>query len=136
MLEAGFALTLVGWEICVRHTVMDDAAWARIEAFDTPLSRFFTTVNAVTRDFCKAHQRLAGSTHPDAIAVAGIAQPSLFTQSVERHVAVETASALTRGMTVVDELGVTGRPPNARVVTEADGPAFQAMLFELLQSQR
>lgn len=130
--EAGFDLTMVGWEICVRHAVMDDDAWVKIEALDTPLSRFFTTVNQVTRAFCKRQQGLAGSTHPDAITVAGIANPKVFATVRHRNVAIETQSELTRGMTVVDELAVSDRRPNANVVYTACHNTFEAMLFDLL----
>jgi len=130
--EAGFDLTMVGWEICVRHAVMDDAIWEQIASLQTPLSTFFMQVNQTTREFCKREQHLPGSTHPDAVTVAGIIDPSLFTRVEKRYVAVETTSELTRGMTVVDELGVLKRAPNTSVVYEADGALFKSMLHNLL----
>jgi purine nucleosidase len=131
--SAGFELTMVGWEICMRHSVIDDDTWATIEGFDTPLSKFFTDVNQITREFCKREQRLNGSTHPDAITVAGIADPSLFTCIEDRYVAIEYTSELTRGMTVVDELGVMNQPANTQIVCEADDKLFQGMLFDILK---
>jgi len=44
------------------------------------------------------------------------------------HLAVETQSELTRGTVVMDVLGLTGREPNATVVTAADRPRFLDML--------
>ena len=134
--SAGFNLTMVGWEICVRHSLMNDAAWEEIAAFGTPLSEFFTTVNQVTREFCKREQHLNGSTHPDAITLAGIVNPGLFIEVHDRHVAIETHSDLTRGMTVVDELAVTGNPANAHIVYRADEAMFKGMLFDLLRQTR
>jgi len=132
--SAGFELTMVGWEICIRHTIMDDSAWDEIAAMNTPLSKFFLQVNQTTRDFCKREQKLAGSTHPDAITVAGIANPALFTDIHKRHVAIEYQSELTRGMTVVDEFGVMKQPSNANIVYQADTQLFKTMLFDLLKT--
>ncbi len=46
--------------------------------------------------------------------------------------AIETESALTRGMTVVDWWSVTGRPANVRFMTEVDVAAFYEVLSERL----
>src|SRR5262249_48701249 len=34
--HAGFPLTMIGWEICTRHGVLDEAETAAIAALDTP----------------------------------------------------------------------------------------------------
>ncbi len=133
--EAGFNLTMVGWEICVRHSVLDDAAWDEIARWETDLSEFFLRVNRVAHQFSKREQRLAGGTHPDALTIAGIIEPSVFTSVKDRYLTVENRSELTRGMTVVDELGVLHREANTHVVYEADGAKFKALLYELLQER-
>ncbi len=133
--EAGFELTMVGWEVCVRHSVLDDAAWDEIASWNAALGDFFCQVNQVTRDFAKREQSLAGSTHPDALTVAGILDPSVFTRVEARYVAVENEGPLTRGMTVVDELGVLGQPANTHVVWEADFPKFKSLLFDVLKQR-
>lgn len=134
--EAGFELTMVGWEICLRHSVMDDAAWDEIASFGTPLSQFFLQVNQTTREFNKREQHLNGSSHPDAITVAGIIDPRLFTRVEKRYVEIENISELTRGMTVVDERGVLHKKPNTQIVYEADDALFKTMLFDLLRGSR
>jgi purine nucleosidase len=50
----------------------------------------------------------------------------------EVNVAVETASPLTTGMTVVDWWGVTGRPANARFLTTVDADGIYGLLTEKL----
>ena len=65
----------------------------------------------------------------DPCTIAWLIRPDLFaTESVP--VAVETEGIHTLGETVVDRWGVTGRAPNARWVTEADGEAVLALLIE------
>ena len=53
--------------------------------------------------------------------------PTLF-EGREVNVAVETASPLTSGMTIVDWWGVTDRPPNARFMTTVDADGFYDLL--------
>ena len=65
----------------------------------------------------------------DPCTVAWLLSPQLFAfQPV--GVAVETAGAHTLGATVVDWWGVTGQPPNADWVTEADGEGVLDLLIE------
>src|SRR5579875_1752720 len=67
---AGFPLTMVGWEICMRHALFDEAALAEIEALNTPLSRFFLDINSAVRRFTMQQYGIVGTTHPDAIVAA------------------------------------------------------------------
>ena len=65
----------------------------------------------------------------DPCTIAWLLRPELFvTDPVP--VAVETEGAHTMGATVADWWGVTGREPNARWVTEADGEAVLDLLIE------
>jgi len=50
------------------------------------------------------------------------------------HVDIETQGTLTRGKTVVDILGVTGKKPNVRVALELDRERFIQLLSNLLCS--
>ena len=54
--------------------------------------------------------------------------PAIATETRRLHLAVETNSELTRGMVVMDLLGLTGAAPNALVVTAADRDRFLTML--------
>jgi purine nucleosidase len=67
----------------------------------------------------------------DPCVVAYLLCPALFAGR-EVNVAVETASPLTLGMTVVDWWGVTGRSVNARFMTTADVEGLYELLTEKL----
>jgi purine nucleosidase len=69
----------------------------------------------------------------DPCVIAYLLVPELF-DGVETNVAVETQSPLTLGMTVIDWRGISGRPPNARVMTKIDADGFYALLAERLAS--
>ena len=65
----------------------------------------------------------------DPCVIAYLLRPTLFSGR-EVNVSVETASALTVGMTVVDWWGVTGRKPNARFLTTVDAEGLYELLTE------
>jgi len=130
--DAGFPITMVGWEICVRHSVVGGVAMAAIEALDTPLSRFYLAVTRTARAFSIAKQGLAGSTHPDSIVAAMLVDEAILAESGSYFVDVETRGELTRGATIVDLLGVLGKPANTRVCLAADGDRFRALLTSVL----
>ena len=67
----------------------------------------------------------------DPTTIAYLLDPTLFTG---RHinVEIETASPLTRGMTVADWWGVTDRAANATFMGSIDAPGFFALLTERL----
>jgi purine nucleosidase len=65
----------------------------------------------------------------DPTVIAWLLRPEIF-QGRDCHVAVEHASELTMGMTVVDWWRVTDRPPNATVVHDVDAGAFFDLLVE------
>ncbi len=71
----------------------------------------------------------SGSVMPlhDPCVIASLIAPEMFAGSAA-NVAVETASPLAFGMTVIDRRGVSGRPVNARVLHEVDVEGFYRLL--------
>ncbi len=128
VLNAGFPLTLFTWTLTRSHGVFDDGKLARIAELGTPLAGFFGQVNRKAREFDDKVNHLGGSTHPDSMACAAILDPSLVLAAEDAVVDVETSGDLTRGWSLIDTLGRTGREPNASVVTDFDTERF----FELL----
>jgi len=67
----------------------------------------------------------------DPCVIAYLLAPELL-EGVEANVAIEIQSPLTLGMTVIDWRGISGRRPNARVMTKIDAGRFYALLTERL----
>ena len=132
VLGAGFRTTLFTWTVTLSHGVFDDDQLARIDALGTDLSRFFGQVNRKAREF-EATIGIPGSTHPDAMACAAILEPSLILATSDCVVDVETRGELTRGWSLIDALGRTGREANARVVEEYDTERFYEMMLSVLR---
>jgi inosine-uridine nucleoside N-ribohydrolase len=67
----------------------------------------------------------------DPCTIAYLLQPDLLRGRMV-NVAIETASPLTMGMTVVDWWGVTGRPANAKFMTEVDADELYRLMTDRL----
>ena len=72
-----------------------------------------------------------GAPLHDPCVIAYLLRPELFAGRF-CNVEIETASDLTRGMTVVDWWHVTDRAPNATVMRAVDAEGFFALLTERL----
>lgn len=86
--------------------------------------------------FVRFHERVYGldsSPIHDAVAMADVIWPDLL-EAGRFHVAVETASPLTAGRTVVDRWRVTGNEANARVGLSVDGDRFGELLVQRLST--
>ena len=67
----------------------------------------------------------------DPCVIAYLLAPQLFRWR-EVNVAVETASPIAAGLTLIDWRGISGRPANARVVETADADDIYRLLAERL----
>jgi inosine-uridine nucleoside N-ribohydrolase len=73
---------------------------------------------------------LRGAAVHDPLAVLAVTHPDLFDR-IERHVAIETEGALTRGMTVIDQRKLIERPPpNTEVLVGVDDTAAFALVLD------
>jgi purine nucleosidase len=128
VLDSGLALEFVGWDISRKHAVIPPAASHELRAVGTAVAAFCIDIQGVVAAFCATQTKLAGFDLPDPITIAYAIDPSIATETRRLHLRIETESPLTRGMVVMDVLGLTGAEPNALVVTRADDEAFVAML--------
>lgn len=122
---------MVGWDISRTHAVISSAESARLAALG-PLGEFCTSIQAGVARFRAEVAHLDGYDLPDPITMAIALDPSVATEVVDRHVRVETTGTLTRGQTVVDELGVLADAANTRVVRAASREGFWQMLTRAL----
>lgn len=109
---AGIKLEMVGWHLCRGAAALNQDDVAKILALKTPVSEFAIRCNSVAAEAYYTQTGERGISLPDPISAAITLQPELCTDSSMHYVDIETASDLTRGMTVVDRLGVAADERN------------------------
>jgi purine nucleosidase/pyrimidine-specific ribonucleoside hydrolase len=127
--DAGWPLTMVGLNL-TRQAPVTAAVARRIEAVGTPAA---ATVTELLGFYGRRYRDRPDEGPPlhDPCAVARVIHPAVVACR-EAFVAVETEGRWTAGATVVDLDGRLERPPNARVATTLDAPAFWDLLLAAL----
>ncbi len=126
---SGLPIEMVGWEICRGEAGFTEDEQRAFKALGTELGHFFIDCSAAAVESIK---RLGGERlelpDPTAMAVA-LDKERVVIRSGRRYVEIESESPLTRGMSVVDDLRVTGNPPNTEVVRSIDIHRFKQMVY-------
>lgn len=110
--RSGLPIEMVGWQLCRGAAVVGPADIALINKMDTKLAHFAVECNSTARAAYRTQTGEDGISLPDPVAMSIALDPSIATESSNHFVDIETASELTRGMTVVDRLGVSGDERN------------------------
>jgi len=141
VLRSGMAVDLVGWHLCRGEAVLSGTDIARVLSLGTPLARFAIECNSTAMEAYRVQTGETGISLPDPVAMAIALDPAICTSRSRHAVQIETASALTRGMTVVDRLNVAGdernrevwqNAPYADVCWSLDAPRWKQRLCECL----
>jgi inosine-uridine nucleoside N-ribohydrolase len=127
--ESGLPVTMSGLDV----THQAGAGPAERESLRS-LGRIGVVVAELLEYFAGTYKRVFGFDAPplhDPVAVAAVLEPALLKTRTMR-VDVECESELTRGESVCDFYGVTGKPPNVEVGVELDREGFFDLLYRVL----
>ena len=116
---SGLPVEMVGWEFCIGEFALGPAEVARVRAIGTPFAKFAVDCNATAMKAFERQTGEVGLSLPDGVAMAVALEPTIVTSAAKHYVEIETESELTRGMTVVDKLGVATDPRNPEAWKEA-----------------
>jgi purine nucleosidase len=148
--RSGLPIELVGWQLCRGAAVIAPADIEFISKLGTELSKFAVECNSTAREAYRTQTGEDGISLPDPVAMSIALDPSIGVESSRHYVDIETATELTRGMTVVDRLGVAAnehnratwaellhsgsnqRGPNAKVYWAIDAPRWKQALYSAL----
>ena len=108
------------------------------ELMDSPGGRLLLDIKAHLRRRVRLLAVVFGLTFVvcfplTSMFIAWLIEPDLFTGKF-CNVEIEVNSRLTRGATVIDWWGVTGRKENATVINDVDANGFFELLFERLEN--
>lgn len=131
--HSGLPILMVGWEHCRGAANLDDKDMAAVRAYKTKYADFTLDCN---RQAIKTNREWLGDpglSLPDPVTMAVALDASVCTRRKKHYVDIETSSELTRGMTVVDELGVMKKTPNAEVCWAVDVAKWKETLYKTLK---
>ncbi len=142
---SGLPIEMVGWEFCQGEFALDTDEIAQIRALDNPIAQFALDCNEVAIEAYYKQTGHRGLSLPDPVTMAIALDKSIATDMSKHYVEIETHSALTRGMTVVDKLNVAEDRRNRDIWAQAihagktvevtwaiDSVRWKALLIDLL----
>lgn len=131
--HSGMKLMMVGWEHCRGAANLDDKDIEEVLSFDTERARFAIDCN---RSALKANREWLGDPGialPDPVTMAIALDSGVCTRRDKHYVDVACDVEVTRGMTVVDQIGVTNNEPNVEVCWEIDAALWKENLYKTLR---
>ena len=129
--ESGLPLTMIGLNL-THQALATREVLERVRALPGEPAR---AVAGWMDFFGSRYERVFGRFAPpvhDPCTIALLIDPGVM-RCADTFVAVETEGRWTRGATVVDLHGRSGRPPNARVALELDAPRFWNLVIAALE---
>jgi len=115
VMRSGLPIELAGWHLCRGAAVLNPADIGYVQTIGTPLARFAIEANSTAMRAYHTQTGETGICLPDPVAMSIALDPSICTSAGAHWLDVETSSDLTRGMTVVDRLGVAADGRNQAV---------------------
>lgn len=145
VLRSNLPIELVGWHLCRHEAALGRDDIESVKSIGTEVATFAIECNSTGYVAYLEQTGEHGISLPDPVAMGLAIDPSIGTSRSRHYVDVETATELTRGMTVVDRLNVAAnprnrrtwaalldRPPNALIYWTIDVPRWKKMLYETL----
>ncbi|MGD8858077.1 MAG: nucleoside hydrolase [Chloroflexota bacterium] len=130
--DSGMKILMVGWENCRGEAALNDSERQMALDFGTELARFTIDSNRSATQANMAAFGEPGLTLPDPITVAIALNPAVCTARSWHHVDVALHEP-TRGMTVVDQYGITEKDANIEVCWQIDIPLWKEMLYQAIR---
>jgi purine nucleosidase len=131
--HSGLPILMIGWEHCRGAAALTNEDMAFVRAINTKYAHFTLDCNKSALKASTEWTHEPGLTLPDPVAMSIALDPTICTRRTRNHVEIEIASEVTRGMTVVDEIGVTNKPPNTDICWATDARRWKEMLYGLLR---
>ncbi len=125
--ESGVPITMVGLDVTDKAIFSFEdidrlgGFGGKVSSVVAPLLRFFGNANKEIYGF-------DGAPLHDALALSVLINPNVV-KTRFLHVDIETKGEFTRGESVADVYGITGKAPNAEVAMDLDLPLFKEIVF-------
>ena len=130
--HSGMPITMIGWELSCAEATLNDTELQAIHALGTERARVAVDCNRHALKAVMDIQGESGLALADPVAMAVALDPDACKNRSHHYVDIATAEELTRGMTVVDKLNVSGKAANVTVCWSLDSEHWKKMLVRCL----
>jgi len=134
--RSGLPVEMVGWHLCRGEAVLNLKEIEEVLGLGTAVGKFAIECNSRAQVAFHVQTGEHGISLPDPVAMAVALDESIVTSASEHYWDVETESDLTRGMTVVDRLNVTGDERNREVWAEQIGNGRKGKIVWTIDNAR
>jgi inosine-uridine nucleoside N-ribohydrolase len=149
VLRSLLPIELVGWQLSRGSAVINQGERDALLALKTPLAEFAVRCNSAGAAAYAQQTGEIGISLPDPTAMAILLDPGVVQNSSAHYMDVQTDDGATRGMSVIDKLGVANDPRNRsvwhevvtsgrkhQVIWQLDVPGWKRALFRALGDNR
>jgi purine nucleosidase len=142
VLRSQLPIELVGWQLSRGDAVVKGREMEEILALRTKFAEFAIRSNDTAAKAYHLQTGEEGVALPDPTAMAILLDPTLSLTSSDHHMDIQVDSGITRGMSVVDRLGVAEDARNRavwrdtrkhKVIWEMDIPGWKRALVQALR---
>jgi len=134
--RGGLPVEMVGWHLCRGEAALNLEEIEKVLGFATPAAKFAIECNSRAQEAYFMQTGEHGISLPDPVAMAVALEERVVTSASAHYWDVETESELTRGMTVVDRLNVSGDARNREVWKEQIGRGKKAKIIWTIENGR
>jgi purine nucleosidase len=136
VVRSGMPIEMVGWHLSRDGAVLSAADIQHVLSLGTPVARFAIECNSCAQEGYLKQTGEHGISLPDPVAMAVALDPSIVTSQAEHFLDIETASELTRGMTVVDRLNVADDERNRDIWSKSLSAGHKAKIIWTIDNER
>jgi purine nucleosidase len=130
VIQSKLVKIVIGYDVCLEETFINSSDITHLNSLGSVGEFVVRSVKTVI----EYHKRLGkdGFGLPDPTAVAVALYPDIVTKQFDAYGYVEYKSEKAYGQFIIDQLQVTGNPPNVTAITEINARKFKEKLFQLL----
>ena len=130
IIQSKLMKTVIGWDICMAESFLNRSDISHLNSLGA-LGEFAVRASVSLIEFTKGLGK-DGFGPADQTAVAVALYPDIVTKQSEAYGYVEYKCEKAYGQFILDQLQLTGKPPNITAITEIDAKQFKEKLFQLL----
>ncbi len=131
VLRAGVPLVITPWETAKRDAILSLGERDEIGRMDTPVARFFWRVTETLYSYTTKVEEFGGAIHSDIIGVTVPLFPDEIRDQANMYMCVELGGEHSRGVTLLDWVGLEGKPRNVTMIKAIDPVAFRAHIMAM-----